>query len=146
MATYTSKQWILANKPAGMPVFSGQDATFKLQTVTLPELKEGEMVSSWTSFVFTLDGPNKAYYRCGKADLVLYLLDLQGTRLFERCWPARVYPKHGFRRAPLRSTRSRGHSVSRPAVSLRFSRCVSTTNDGPYLHSLECARGLSPRC
>jgi NADPH-dependent curcumin reductase CurA len=44
MAARTTKQWILANKPAGMPVLSGPEATFKLQTVTLPELKEGEMV------------------------------------------------------------------------------------------------------
>ncbi|KAI1491902.1 hypothetical protein F5X96DRAFT_629466 [Biscogniauxia mediterranea] len=42
--TYTTKQWILASKPTGAPVLSGPDATFKLQTVTLPPLKEGQIL------------------------------------------------------------------------------------------------------
>ncbi|KAI1874208.1 uncharacterized protein JN550_002787 [Neoarthrinium moseri] len=51
MAARTTKQLILANKPAGMPVLSGPDATFKLQTVTLPELKEGEIVNNPDSYL-----------------------------------------------------------------------------------------------
>ncbi|KAH8896142.1 NAD(P)-binding protein [Thozetella sp. PMI_491] len=50
MATRTTKQWILVNKPSGMPVLSGPDATFKLQTVTLPELKEGELLCKVLAF------------------------------------------------------------------------------------------------
>ncbi|KAF5022205.1 hypothetical protein F66182_5792 [Fusarium sp. NRRL 66182] len=40
----TTKQWVLVNKPAGEPVLSGPDATFKLQTVTLPELEDGQIL------------------------------------------------------------------------------------------------------
>ncbi|KAI1498746.1 hypothetical protein F5X99DRAFT_392540 [Biscogniauxia marginata] len=43
-APYTTKQWILASKPTGAPVLSGPDATFKLQTVTLPQLKDGQLL------------------------------------------------------------------------------------------------------
>ncbi|KAI2780423.1 NAD(P)-binding protein [Daldinia loculata] len=42
--TYTTKQWVLASKPTGAPVLSGPDATFKLQTTTLPQLKEGQLL------------------------------------------------------------------------------------------------------
>ncbi|KAI0842325.1 NAD(P)-binding protein [Hypoxylon sp. FL0890] len=41
---YTTKQWIVASKPTGAPVLNGPDATFKLQTVTLPPLKEGQLL------------------------------------------------------------------------------------------------------
>ncbi|KAI2471603.1 NAD(P)-binding protein [Annulohypoxylon bovei var. microspora] len=41
----TTKQWILASKPTGAPVLSGPDATFKLQTVTIPALKEGQLLA-----------------------------------------------------------------------------------------------------
>lgn len=41
---YTTKQWILASKPTGAPILSGPDATFKLQTATLPPLKEGQLL------------------------------------------------------------------------------------------------------
>ncbi|KAI2607160.1 NAD(P)-binding protein [Hypoxylon fragiforme] len=41
---HTTKQWILASKPTGAPVLTGPDATFKLQTVTLPPLKEGQLL------------------------------------------------------------------------------------------------------
>lgn len=44
MAPRTTKQWILASKPTGATVLSGPDATFKLQTVELPELKEGQLL------------------------------------------------------------------------------------------------------
>ncbi len=40
----TTKQWVLASKPIGAPVLSGPDATFKLQTVTLPPLEEGQVL------------------------------------------------------------------------------------------------------
>ncbi|KAK7414538.1 quinone oxidoreductase [Neonectria punicea] len=40
----TTKQWILVNKPTGAPVLDGPDATFKLQTVALPQLKEGQIL------------------------------------------------------------------------------------------------------
>ncbi|KAI1845033.1 hypothetical protein JX265_008383 [Neoarthrinium moseri] len=41
---HTTKQWILTNKPTGAPVLSGPDATFKLETATLPALKEGQVL------------------------------------------------------------------------------------------------------
>ncbi|KAF7508331.1 hypothetical protein GJ744_009322 [Endocarpon pusillum] len=31
-----TRQWLLVNKPTGLPVLSGEDQTFKLQTVSLP--------------------------------------------------------------------------------------------------------------
>ncbi|RYP43400.1 hypothetical protein DL770_011705 [Monosporascus sp. CRB-9-2] len=40
----TTKQWILASKPTAAPVLSGPNATFKLQTVTLAPLKEGQLL------------------------------------------------------------------------------------------------------
>ncbi|KAI1077291.1 NAD(P)-binding protein [Whalleya microplaca] len=40
----TTKQWVLVSEPTGAPVLSGPDATFKLQTVTLPPLKEGQLL------------------------------------------------------------------------------------------------------
>jgi NADPH-dependent curcumin reductase CurA len=42
--TYTTKQWVLASKPTGAPVLEGDDATFKLQTVTLPSLQDGQIL------------------------------------------------------------------------------------------------------
>ncbi|KAI4858899.1 NAD(P)-binding protein [Hypoxylon rubiginosum] len=44
MTSRTTKQWILASKPTGAPVLSGPDATFELQTATLPPLKEGQIL------------------------------------------------------------------------------------------------------
>ncbi|OTA98893.1 hypothetical protein M426DRAFT_325599 [Hypoxylon sp. CI-4A] len=44
-APHTTKQWILASKPTSAPVLSGPDATFKLQTTTLPALKEGQILA-----------------------------------------------------------------------------------------------------
>ncbi|PGH19219.1 hypothetical protein AJ80_04084 [Polytolypa hystricis UAMH7299] len=40
----TTKQWVLASKPTGEPILSGPDATFKLQTVALPALKDGQIL------------------------------------------------------------------------------------------------------
>ncbi|KAK2732494.1 hypothetical protein FQN55_004071 [Onygenales sp. PD_40] len=40
----TTKQWVLASKPTGAPSLSGPDATFKLQTVPLPPLKDGQIL------------------------------------------------------------------------------------------------------
>ncbi|KAI1136304.1 NAD(P)-binding protein [Hypoxylon sp. FL0543] len=42
---HTTKQWVLASKPTEAPVLEGPDATFKLQTVALPPLKEGQLLS-----------------------------------------------------------------------------------------------------
>ncbi|KAK7973858.1 hypothetical protein PG989_015706 [Apiospora arundinis] len=39
-----TRQWVLAKKPVGLPVLSGPDATFRLETVPLPELKEGQLL------------------------------------------------------------------------------------------------------
>jgi hypothetical protein len=44
MSSHTTKQWIVANKPTGAPVLEGPDATFKLQTVTLPPLEDGQIL------------------------------------------------------------------------------------------------------
>ncbi|KAF1985119.1 NAD(P)-binding protein [Aulographum hederae CBS 113979] len=40
----TTRQWILANKPTDLPVFSGPNATFKLETKDLPPLKDGQVL------------------------------------------------------------------------------------------------------
>ncbi|KAK7747793.1 quinone oxidoreductase [Diatrype stigma] len=40
----TTKQWILVSKPSAEPVLSGPDATFELQTATLPPLQEGQLL------------------------------------------------------------------------------------------------------
>lgn len=40
----TTKQWVVANKPTGAPVLEGADATFKLQTVTLPPIEDGQIL------------------------------------------------------------------------------------------------------
>ncbi|KAI9170703.1 putative NADP-dependent oxidoreductase YfmJ [Paramyrothecium foliicola] len=42
--THTTKQWVLVNKPLAEPVLSGPDATFKLESVELPALKEGQLL------------------------------------------------------------------------------------------------------
>ncbi|KAF7549737.1 hypothetical protein G7046_g8249 [Stylonectria norvegica] len=41
----TTKQWVLAVKPTAAPILSGPDATFELQTVTLPPLEEGQVLA-----------------------------------------------------------------------------------------------------
>ena len=40
----TTKQWVLASKPTAAPILSGDDATFKLQEVALPALKDGQIL------------------------------------------------------------------------------------------------------
>ncbi|KAK8070614.1 endo-polygalacturonase 6 [Apiospora hydei] len=39
-----TRQWVLAKKPAGLPVLTGPDATFRLETVPLPPLKAGQLL------------------------------------------------------------------------------------------------------
>lgn len=39
-----TRRWVLAKKPAGLPVLSGPDATFRLETVPLPALGEGQLL------------------------------------------------------------------------------------------------------
>ncbi len=40
-----TQQWLLANKPTGLPVLSGQDQTFKLETTSLPlPLKQDQLL------------------------------------------------------------------------------------------------------
>lgn len=39
-----TRQWLLANKPTGMPVLDGPDATFKLVDTELPEIKDDELL------------------------------------------------------------------------------------------------------
>lgn len=39
-----TRRWVLAKKPAGLPVLSGPDATFRLETVPLPPLREGQLL------------------------------------------------------------------------------------------------------
>lgn len=42
---YTTKQWVVASRPLHEPVLgSGPDATWRLQTATLPPLKEGQLL------------------------------------------------------------------------------------------------------
>ncbi|KAH6646010.1 hypothetical protein BKA67DRAFT_595459 [Truncatella angustata] len=43
-ASYTTKQWVLASKPTGLPILEGPEATFKLETVTLPKLGDGQLL------------------------------------------------------------------------------------------------------
>ncbi|XXG99403.1 hypothetical protein Hte_005741 [Hypoxylon texense] len=70
MASHTTKQWILASKPTGAPVLSGPDATFKLQTVALPPLKEGQILcrvryfsndTGLRNFIQTTVSPDRLY-------------------------------------------------------------------------------------
>lgn len=67
---HTTKQWVLANKPTGAPVLSGDDATFKLQTVELPALKEGQILckviyfsndTGLRNFIQTTVAPERMY-------------------------------------------------------------------------------------
>lgn len=39
-----TRQWILAQKPSDMPRLTGQDATFKLVQVDLPDLRDGQLL------------------------------------------------------------------------------------------------------
>ncbi|KAK8074112.1 NADP-dependent oxidoreductase YfmJ [Apiospora phragmitis] len=39
-----TRRWVLAKKPAGLPVLSGPDATFRLETVPLPPLQAGQLL------------------------------------------------------------------------------------------------------
>lgn len=40
----TTKQWILSHKPTGAPALKGPEATWKLQVVELPPLKDGQIL------------------------------------------------------------------------------------------------------
>ncbi|KAI6085788.1 NAD(P)-binding protein [Hypoxylon rubiginosum] len=69
-ASRTTKQWILAAKPTGAPVLSGPDATFKLQTATLPPLQEGQLLcrvryfsndTGQRNFIQTTVAPHRSY-------------------------------------------------------------------------------------
>ncbi|KAB5526500.1 hypothetical protein GE09DRAFT_1151615 [Coniochaeta sp. 2T2.1] len=42
--TRTSKQWILSDRPAGLPTISGPKPTFTLSTLELPPLEEGQIL------------------------------------------------------------------------------------------------------
>ncbi|PBP15501.1 NADP-dependent leukotriene B4 12-hydroxydehydrogenase, partial [Diplocarpon rosae] len=42
--SHTTKQWILASKPSGIPILSGPGATFVLQKTELPTLKDGQVL------------------------------------------------------------------------------------------------------
>lgn len=44
MSGQQTRQWILANPPKADPIFSGDDATFKLQTTTLPALGPNQVL------------------------------------------------------------------------------------------------------
>ena len=45
MSTPThTKQWILTNKPTDLPEFSGPNQTFTLKTVSLPSLKDDQVL------------------------------------------------------------------------------------------------------
>jgi NADPH-dependent curcumin reductase CurA len=39
-----TRQWVLENPPKANPVVDGDNATFKLQTVTLPELGKDQVL------------------------------------------------------------------------------------------------------
>jgi NADPH-dependent curcumin reductase CurA len=44
MAPTSARSWVLANKPEGLPVLDGANATFKLEIRDLPELKDGQVL------------------------------------------------------------------------------------------------------
>ncbi|KAH9905670.1 NAD(P)-binding protein [Xylariomycetidae sp. FL2044] len=71
MASYETRQLILANPPTGMPVLSGPDATFKLQTVTLPELKPGELLCKVQ--YFSSDAGQRGFIQSTVSDDRLYV-------------------------------------------------------------------------
>ncbi|KAK9797984.1 hypothetical protein SCARD494_03156 [Seiridium cardinale] len=70
MASRTTKQLVLANPPTGLPVFSGPNATFELQTVTLPELKEGELLCK--VHAFSNDAGQRGFIQSTVSDERLY--------------------------------------------------------------------------
>jgi len=39
-----TKQWILANKPTGLPVLEGDEPTFTLQIKDIPALQDGQVL------------------------------------------------------------------------------------------------------
>ncbi|KAF3769531.1 NAD(P)-binding protein [Cryphonectria parasitica EP155] len=42
---HTTKQWVLAHKPTHLPILTGPNATFHLQTTTLPPLQQGQILA-----------------------------------------------------------------------------------------------------
>ncbi|ORY58481.1 uncharacterized protein BCR38DRAFT_447422 [Pseudomassariella vexata] len=42
--SHTTKQWLLSSKPTGAPILTGPNATFTLQTPTLPPLRENQLL------------------------------------------------------------------------------------------------------
>jgi NADPH-dependent curcumin reductase CurA len=44
VSSRTTKQWYLASRPDGTPTVTGPDPTFKIRTVELPELEDGQVL------------------------------------------------------------------------------------------------------
>ncbi|KAK5048595.1 hypothetical protein LTR84_005686 [Exophiala bonariae] len=44
MAPSTSRQWSLKTRPKGVPTMTGEDATFAMETTSLPQLTEGQVL------------------------------------------------------------------------------------------------------
>ncbi|KAK9776557.1 hypothetical protein SCAR479_06880 [Seiridium cardinale] len=70
MASRTTKQLVLANPPTGLPVFSGPNATFELQTVTLPQLKKGKLLCK--VHAFSNDAGQRGFIQSTVSDERLY--------------------------------------------------------------------------
>lgn len=69
-SSYTTKQWVLASKPAGSPVLSGPDATFRLESTTLPSIQDGQLLckvvyfsndTGLRNFIQTTVAPERLY-------------------------------------------------------------------------------------
>ncbi|KAK8109501.1 hypothetical protein PG999_007638 [Apiospora kogelbergensis] len=54
-----TRQWVLAKKPSGLPVLSGPDATFRLETVALPPLQAGQLLCK--SLYFSNDAGQRGF-------------------------------------------------------------------------------------
>ncbi|KAK4236350.1 hypothetical protein C8A03DRAFT_35760 [Achaetomium macrosporum] len=67
----TSKQWILTNKPVGMPTISGPNPTFTLQTVELPPLKDDQILVKVR--YFSNDAGIRTFIGCTVDDDRMYL-------------------------------------------------------------------------
>ncbi|KAH7322604.1 hypothetical protein B0I35DRAFT_476538 [Stachybotrys elegans] len=61
-APKTTKQWILATRPAGTPTFSGPDANFVMQTVDLPPLQDNQILVK--TLYFSNDAGIRTFIGC----------------------------------------------------------------------------------
>jgi NADPH-dependent curcumin reductase CurA len=67
----TTKQWILSNKPAGIPTITGPEPTFTLQTADLPPLKDDQVLVK--VLYFSNDAGIRTFIGCNIEESRMYL-------------------------------------------------------------------------